>query len=71
MEHPTTSPTPWNRILLEKPIVCHTLQEFLAFYGTPRFITMFKKPSSWPYPETDKSSPLDAIPFPYSIIQLG
>jgi hypothetical protein len=35
--------TPWSRVLREKKqIVTQLVNKFLAFYGTHRFITMYK-----------------------------
>jgi hypothetical protein len=34
--------TSWSRALLEKPTVVQLLKNFLTFYATRRFITVFK-----------------------------
>jgi hypothetical protein len=36
-------PTPWSRVLLEKLTTTQLAKKFPAFYGTPRFITMFTR----------------------------
>jgi hypothetical protein len=33
--------TPWSRVLLEQLISSNLVKNFLAFYGTPMFITAF------------------------------
>ena len=33
--------TPWNRVILEKPIGFQLVKKFPAFYGNRRFITAF------------------------------
>jgi hypothetical protein len=33
-------PTLWSRALLDKLIVVQLFNEYLAFYGTPRFVTV-------------------------------
>jgi hypothetical protein len=35
--------TPWSRLLLEKLIVAQLIQEFPAFYGIRKFITVFTR----------------------------
>jgi hypothetical protein len=35
--------TPWSLVLLEKPTVAQLLKNFLTFYGTRRFITVFTR----------------------------
>jgi hypothetical protein len=57
--------TPWGRVHLEKLIVTQLVKKFLAqlvkklpaFYGTRRFITVFRRPALGPYPEPDESIP--------------
>jgi len=39
--------TPWSRILYEKLTVAQLVKKFPAFYGSRRFITMFKRASHW------------------------
>jgi hypothetical protein len=39
--------TPWSWALLEKPPVAQTLKRFPTFYGTRRFITVFKRALHW------------------------
>jgi hypothetical protein len=51
----------WSQDLLEKPPVVQLLKNFPAFFGNRRFITMFTKPSTAPYPEPDQSSPYQPI----------
>jgi hypothetical protein len=43
-----STPTPWNRGLLEKLTVSQLVKKFLAFYGTRRFITAFTRANSTP-----------------------
>jgi hypothetical protein len=38
-----TELTPWCRVLLEKIIVVQLVKKYPAFYGTRRFIIVFKK----------------------------
>jgi hypothetical protein len=38
-------PTPWSRVLREKPIAVHTLKKFLVFCETRRFIIVLTKDS--------------------------
>jgi hypothetical protein len=38
----------WSWALLEKPPIVQLLKNFPAFYGTRRFITMFKRALHWP-----------------------
>jgi hypothetical protein len=45
-----TQLTPWNRVLLEKLIVTQLVKKFPAFYGTRRFITVFKRAHHWSLP---------------------
>jgi hypothetical protein len=35
--------TPWNRVLVEKRTGPQLVKKFLAFCGTPKFITAFKR----------------------------
>jgi hypothetical protein len=37
---------PWNRVL-EKLIVTQLVKKFLAFYGTPKFISVFTRAQHW------------------------
>jgi hypothetical protein len=37
----TTQLTPWDRLLLKKPITVQLAKSFPAFYGIQRFITIF------------------------------
>jgi hypothetical protein len=39
--------TPWSRVLLQKPPVAQLLKNFLTFYGTRRFITVFTRLRHW------------------------
>jgi len=39
--------TQWSRVLLEKLTVTQLVKKFLAFYGTRRFITVFKRIRHW------------------------
>jgi hypothetical protein len=50
--------------LLEKPPIRQPLKNFLVFYGTRRFITVFTRALQWFYPEPDQSNPY------YSILSL-
>jgi hypothetical protein len=53
----TTKITPWNWVLLELSPVAQLLKNFPIFYGTRRFITVFTRVLTGPYPEPDQSSP--------------
>jgi len=35
--------TPWSRVLLEKPIITHSLNKFSTFYWSLKFITTFRR----------------------------
>jgi hypothetical protein len=41
-------------VFLEKLIVSHLAKKFAPVYGNQRFITVSKRPTSLPYPETDE-----------------
>ena len=49
--------TPWCRVLLEKLTGLQLVKKFSAFYGTRSFITAFKRPATYPYPEPARPSP--------------
>jgi hypothetical protein len=40
-------PAPWSLALLQNPTVAHLLKNFQAFYGSRRFITMFRRGRYW------------------------
>jgi hypothetical protein len=40
-----------------RKIVNQLFRKLPVFYGTRRFVTVFKKPANDPYPEPDESSP--------------
>jgi len=42
-----------RRVLLEKQTVPQLFNKCTAFYGTQKFITAFKQPATYPYPEPD------------------
>jgi hypothetical protein len=46
--------TPWSRVRNEKLPVSQLLKNLQIFYGTRRFITVFKEPSTGPNPEPDE-----------------
>jgi hypothetical protein len=39
----TTTTISWSRVLHEKPLATQMGKEFLTFYGTQRFITVFTR----------------------------
>jgi hypothetical protein len=39
--------SPWSRVVLEKLIVAQLFKKFIAFHGTPRFITVFTRAHHW------------------------
>jgi hypothetical protein len=43
----TKQPSPCSRVPLEKLIVPQLVKKILAFYGTPRFITVFTRSQNW------------------------
>jgi hypothetical protein len=47
--------------LLEKSPIVQPLKKFPAFYGTRRFIAVFKKPPAGPYPERQQFNPYHHI----------
>jgi hypothetical protein len=47
----------WSSALLEEPSILQILKNLPVFYGTRKFITVFTKPSTAPYPEPDQSNP--------------
>jgi len=49
--------TPWSRVVFGKLIFTLLVKKFPAFYGTWRYITMFKEPTTGPYHQPDASSP--------------
>jgi len=49
--------TPRRTVILEKQMVTRLVKKFPAFYGTRMFITVFKGPAIWPYPELLESIP--------------
>jgi hypothetical protein len=40
-------PNLWSRVILEKLIITQLVKKLLAFYGTRRFITVFKRARHW------------------------
>jgi hypothetical protein len=47
IELDTNQPTPWRRVLLEKPPVVQLLKNFPIIYETRRFITVFTRALYW------------------------
>ena len=61
---PTSQPkkklTPKSRVLHDKLV---TSQELSPFYGTQRFMTVFREPITFPYPEPDEATQSHVIVF--------
>jgi hypothetical protein len=49
--------TPWSRVLLEKLTVTQLLNKLPALYINQKFITLFTRLVTDPYPEPDESNP--------------
>jgi hypothetical protein len=45
-----------EQFILEKLTVAQLVKKFTAFYGTKRFITVFTRAATCPYPEPDESN---------------
>jgi hypothetical protein len=54
--------TSWSWALLEKLLVMQLLNNFLTFYGTWRFITVYTRALTVLFPKPDQSSPYHPIP---------
>jgi hypothetical protein len=50
-------PTPWSRVLLEKPTIAHLLKNFPTFHGTRSSLSCQQEPASGLHPEPEEPSP--------------
>jgi hypothetical protein len=60
----TQTLTPCSRALLENLAVLQSVKNYLAFYGTPRFITAFSNARTSNFSEQARSGPYPHIPLP-------
>ena len=50
-------PTPWRRVLLEKPVVTQLFKKFLPFMEPNRLLKCSEESTTFSYSEADESCP--------------